>query len=165
MRLAISCAMVAIALGLAACGESSTTTTLAQGEAVTTKASNDGSLTTVTGANGDKAQFSSGAAIAAQLPATMPVYPGAKVTTSVSGSNATQKTVSVAFETNASIADVIDFYKKRAAAIGLGDVLSSTESGTTTFMAMKDQTMVQIIASSGKGSTEAQLTWAAPIAN
>jgi hypothetical protein len=155
MRLAVSCAMVVIALGLAACGQGNTTTTLAQSEAVTTAKSNDGALGAVSGANGDTAQ----------LPASMPIYPGARVTTSASGANATQKTVSVAFETNASIAEVLDFYRKRAAAIGLSDVLSSTESGTTTFMAMKDQTMVQIIVSSGTGWTAAQLTWAAPIAN
>jgi hypothetical protein len=165
MRLAVSCATFALALGLAACGQSNTTTTLAQGEAIAKAISKDGALTTITGANGDAAQFSNGAAVAAQLPASMPIYPGAKVTTGVSGANAAQKTVSVAFETNASIADVIDFYKKRAAAIGLSDVLSSSESGSTTFMAMKDQRMLQIIASSGNGSTAAQLTWAAPIAN
>ena len=163
MRVSISCVILAAAIAITACGPSNTTTTSTPGGTVTTTTSNDGSTTTVVGANGETAQFTSGGAGAVQLPETMPLYPGAKVTTSVSGANNSQKTISVAFETNASVDDVVAFYKQKAAALGLSDVLSSTESGSTMFMATKDETMVQIIASKGTSSTEAQLTWAAPL--
>ena len=163
MRFMISCAIIAVAFGLSACGQSNTTTTSTADGTVTTTTTNEGSTTTVVGANGETAQITSGGAGSVQLPESMPLYPGAKVTTSVSGGNTSQKTTSVAFETNATIDQVIAFYKQKAAGLGLTDVVSSSDGGTTMFMATKDETMVQIIASKGTSSTEAQLTWAAPV--
>jgi hypothetical protein len=160
MRLAL-CAVLAVGFGLAACGQSDTTISAPGG---TVSTSSDGSTTTVTGTNGEQAQFGNGSAAVAQLPDFLPIYPGAKVTTGLTGTNTTTKTGSIAFETSAAVADVIAFYKEKATAQGLPETLSSTDSGVATFMAVKDQVVIQIIASKGVNATEAQLTWALPLA-
>ena len=160
MRLAASTAMAAIALCLAACGQSETTTVSVPGGTVSTDAT--GSSLTVKGANGEVLQIGGGGDAAAQLPDTLPLFPGAKVTASVTGNNGTQKTISITFETSSAPGEVIAFYKDKAAALGLPETLSAADANSTTFMATKDQTMVMVVASKGESSTEAQLTWAAP---
>ena len=160
MRNSMIGTVLACALGLAACGQSETTFTTPDGS-VTATTSGDNGTTTITGPDGARVTFGAGAT-AADLPQSMPLYPGAKVTTSVAGSNGSQKTVSVAFQTNASVADVIAFYKGKAAALGLGETLNSSDTDSSTFMATKDQTSVIVIASKGTDGTEAQITWAEP---
>jgi hypothetical protein len=162
MRLTIGSAILVIGLGLAGCGQSSTTTVATPEGTVRTSA--DGSTTTLTGASGPSATFGAGAT-ATQLPDFLPLYPGAKVLSSINAPQAGMQGGSVAFETNASPAEVVTFYKQKAAAQGLAETLSSTETDGMTYMASKDQTMVQVIASKGTNSTEIVLSWTAPKAN
>jgi len=157
MRLSISKTIPALALALAACGPSENTIAVPGG---TVTQSTDGSTTTITATNGETTQISTGQAVA--LPASMPLFPGATVTTSITGGNETQKTISVAFDTSASVEEVIAFYKGKAAALGLAEALSSTESGVSTLVASKDQMSVIVAASKGTKGTEAQITWSAP---
>jgi uncharacterized lipoprotein YajG len=161
MRIAFP-AVTILVLALAACGQSDTTTVSTPDGTVTATSSDNGSTTTITGTDGATATIASGPNAKIDLPDSMPLYPGAKVTTSISGGNASQKTVSVAFETNAAVEQVIAFYKDKAAALGLMETLNANDSGSMTFMAVKDQTMVQVIASKGTEGTEAQITWASP---
>jgi hypothetical protein len=153
--------LLTLALGLAACGQSETSTVSTPGGTVTTRTTDGGATTTITGPDGSTAQITSGAGAKADLPDFLPLYPGATVTSSITGGNGTQKTVSVTFETNAAPAEVIAFYKEKAAAMGLGETLNADQGGVLSFMATKDQTLVQVLASKGTNATEAQLTWAA----
>ena len=162
MRQAVSSVLLAVAFGLAACGQSGTIVST-PGGTVTTSA--DGSTTTVTGPNGETAQFGAGAASAAQLPDFLPLYPGAKVLSSINAPQAGMQGGSVVFETNASPAEVVAFYKQRATAQGLNEALSSTDGSDMTYMAGKDQTMMQVIASKGTVATEIVLSWTAPRTN
>ena len=167
MRLTLTCAPLAIGLVLAACGPSSNTVTTAGGTVTTSNSADGGTVTTVKGANGEVVQIggdSNGAAVAA-LPGFLPLYPGAKVTASVSApdaANADMKSGSVAFDTNATVAEIIAFYKQKIASQGLTDALNNSDKESTMFMAMKDKSMVQVIASKGSDATNVVLSFTAP---
>jgi len=138
-----------------------TTTVRTAGGTVTTSA--DGSTTTVTGPNGQVAQFGAGPNVSAQLPDFLPLYPGAKVLSSVVTSpDVATRGGSVAFETAAPVSDVVNFYKEKAVAKGLTEVLNLSESDGMTYMASKDKMMIQVIATKGKEATAVVLSWTAP---
>ena len=161
MSFKLSSAILVMALGLAACGQSGTTVTTPSGTVTT---STDGSVTTVTGPDGVTASFGAGATVT-QLPDFLPLYPNAKVISSVNAPQAGTQGGSVAFETKASPAEVVAFYKQKVTARGLAETLTATEGDSMTYMASKDQTSVQILASKGTDATEIVLTWTAPRAN
>ena len=161
MRFVMVSAVFVCSLGMVSCGPSDNTIRTAGGT-VTTSA--DGSTTTVTGPNGQVVQFGAGAQVAnSQLPDFLPLYPGAKVSSSVvSSPDVTTRGGSVAFETTAPISDVVNFYKQKAVAQGLTEALNLSESDGMTYMASKDKTMIQVIATKGKESTAVVLSWTAP---
>jgi hypothetical protein len=161
MRRVTLSALVACSLGIASCGPSDTAVRTAGGTVTTSK---DGSTTTVTGPNGQVAQFGAGANVAnAQLPDFLPLYPGAKVSSSVVTSpDVTTRGGSVAFETAAPVSDVVKFYKDKAAARGLTEALNLSEADGMTYMASKDKTMIQVIATKGTQATAVVLSWTAP---
>jgi len=159
MRFTIFKAIPVVAFLLAACGPSGNTVAVPGGTVTT---SSDGSTTTVTGPNGEVATLGAGSANAAVLPDFMPLYPGATVMTSISGGNPTQKTVSVVFETQSPPADIIAFYKGKATELGLAETLNAADGDSMTYMAVKDQRSIIVVASKSQSSTEAQITWAAP---
>ncbi len=167
MRLTTCLTTLAIGLVLASCGPSSNTVTTAGGTVTTSNSTDGGTVTTVKGANGEVVQIggdSNGAATAA-LPGFLPLYPGAKVTASISApdaSNADMKSGSVAFDTKATVAEIIAFYKQKAAGQGLAEGLNTSDKDSTMFMAMKDKTMVQVIASKGSDATNVVLSFTAP---
>ena len=161
MSFKLSSAILLIGFGLAACGQSGTTVTTPSG---TVSTSADGSTTTVTGPDGVTATFGTGATTT-QLPDFLPLYPGAKVLSSINAPQAGMQGGSVAFETKASPAEVVAFYKQKVVAKGLAETLSATEGDSMTYMASKDQSSVQILASKGTDATEIVLSWTMPRAN
>ena len=75
--------LLTLALGLAACGQSETSTVSTPGSTVTTRTTDGGATTTITGPDGSTAQITSGAGAKADLPDFLPLYPGATVTSSI----------------------------------------------------------------------------------
>src|SRR5580765_5710648 len=80
MRNLVVIAMIATAASLAGCGKSDTKVYSTGKGSVAVSQSGD--HMTVTGSNGEKVEFGSGASATAKLPSYLPLYPGAKVTTS-----------------------------------------------------------------------------------
>jgi ABC-type glycerol-3-phosphate transport system substrate-binding protein len=108
-------ALAALAL-LAACSDASerTITDSESGESVTLRTADDPDA---------------GIAPPANLPAFAPIYPGAVVTTSVTGNPDEQKGM-VAFTTSDSEDAVIAFYRDKAKAAGLAEQAEMNMSGT-----------------------------------
>jgi ABC-type glycerol-3-phosphate transport system substrate-binding protein len=162
MGRALSSAVLAAVLGLAACGQNDTTTISTPEGNATATTSGDGNTVASTGASGQPSQTTPGSTEAAQLPDFLPLYPGAKVTTSFAAPDTTAQGGSVAFEANASPADIIAFYKQRAAAQGLREAISANNGDTMTYLATKEQMVVQVIVSKGTSATETVLSWTIP---
>ena len=72
----------------------------------------------VQGANGSHVKVTSGGGSAAALPAFLPMYPGATVTTSMVGGDANGGGGMVMLAVKAKPEDVINFYKLKATAAG-----------------------------------------------
>ncbi|MBV9992859.1 MAG: hypothetical protein JOZ72_16395 [Alphaproteobacteria bacterium] len=155
-------AVIAIgaALALSGCGKKDEKTVYSDGKN-TVSTSESGDHMTITGQNGDKAEFSSGASAAAKLPAYAPLYPGASVTSSFTGSGKDGSGGVVAFHTKAAPADVIAFYKDKTAAGGLAQSMNADMNGTLMFAASKDgdKTSISVTATKGTDGTDAQITW------
>ena len=84
MRNLVVIAMIAAAAGLAGCGKSDTKVYSNGKDSVAVSQSGD--HMTITGSNGEKVEIGSGASASAKMPSYLPLYPGAKVTSSFTGS-------------------------------------------------------------------------------
>ncbi len=95
------------------------------------------------------------------LPDYVPVYPGAKVQSSVVGAGDKGNGGSIVIQTNASIADVVAFYKQKAAASGFSETMNMASAGTTMFTAASSdkKKTIEVIASTSDGATHAQIVW------
>lgn len=163
MRKIFTVLMVGAALGLAGCGKKEEKTVYSDGQTTVTQTGNvagggDGHIT-VTGPNGEKAEYGTGAS--AKLPAYLPVYPGGTVTMSTSGSSASGSGGSTLIHTSAAPSDVIAFYKGKTAAHGMKDV-ATTEAGAMISYAAEDATQkesVSVIATKGADGTDVQIIW------
>ena len=82
MRRIVAVMMMGAALGLVGCGKTDTKT-YSDGKGNNVSVSNAGDHMTITGSNGEKVEFGTGAS--AKMPAYLPLYPGAKVTASFTG--------------------------------------------------------------------------------
>jgi hypothetical protein len=153
-------AMVALgaAVSLAACGKKDEKTVYSNGGATVTQSSS-GDHMTITGANGEKVEFGSGSS--AKMPSYLPLYPGANITASFSGQGKDGSGGVVTFHTGATPADVISFYKKKAAAAGMTEAMNMESGGTTLFTAAneKAKTTLSVSATKGTDGTDAQVTW------
>ena len=151
---------IGAALALAGCGKKDEKTVYTDGKN-TVSTSESGDHMTITGQNGEKVEFGSGASAAAKLPAYAPLYPGATVTSSFTGSGKDGSGGVVAFHTSAAPADVIAFYKDKTAAGGLTQSMNADMNGTLMFAAGKDndKTSISITATKAAGGTDTTITW------
>lgn len=150
--------MIGAAVSLAACGKKDEKTVYSDGQNTITQ-SGSGDHMTVTGSNGAKMEFGSGAS--AKMPSYLPLYPGAKITASFTGQGKDGAGGVVTFHTDAAPGDVIAFYKQKAAAAGMVDAMNMETGGTTMFAANNEKAKTQLSVSATKGSdgTDGQITW------
>jgi len=151
---------------LAGCGERNVERTVktADGSTVKVEQAADGDHAKITATSADgTTTFSAGAD--GKWPEKMadyaPAYPGAKVTTSMAGTSDDGTGGMVTFETSDSPQKVVDFYKPRAAAAGLGNVSNMDMNGTKIFGAGDEATgrTLSIQASVADGKTTAMLSY------
>lgn len=160
MRTTMIAAIAASAVALAGCGKHDTKTyTDSNGNSVSVSNSND--HMTITGSNGEKVEFGSGASATAKLPGYLPLYPGAKVTASFVGSGKDGSGGMVTFEAHATPGDIIAFYKSKVTGAGMAQTVAMEMGATTTYAAGNDATKqsVSISATKGDDATTVQLTW------
>ena len=161
MRKFVIIAMIATAAGLSGCGKSATKVYTNGKDSVAV--SNNGDHMTITGNNGAKVEFGSGTNATAKMPSYLPLYPGAKVTTSITGSDAHGSGGMVAFQVAAGAEDVVNFYKQKTTEAGMAQAMSAQMGDTTTYVAANDKTKqsVSISATKGGDGTTVQITWGA----
>lgn len=161
------------ALVLTACGskEPETTITAADGSKVTVTGDNDGDKgggsfkMETTGPDGQT--VSSIAGEGATWPSTAPdyaaAYPGARITSVVEGNSDGKAGGMATFETNDSPAEVIAFYKSRAATAKLGRVTNISADAMTMFNAGDDASdrSVMVQATLNEGKTMGSVTFSA----
>lgn len=99
----------------------------------------------------------------ARIPDFVAIYPGGKVqsTTVSAGKDGNGGTVS--FQTTASPATVIAWYKEKTASEGLSKAIDMDMGGTTMFTAHADgdRKTLQVVAASAGGGAQVQVNWAA----
>lgn len=158
MRILIVAAMVGAAFGLVACGKNDSKNSDGSGSV---SVSGSGDHLSMTGSNGEKVEIGTGAS--AKLPAYMPMYPGGTVTSSFSGSGKDGSGGVVVFHVNAAPAQIIAFYKQKAAAAGMADTMNAEMGATSTYVASNDKTKQSLSVSATKGAdgSDVQLTWGA----
>lgn len=152
-----------VLLGLAACGGEKTERAIATPDGkMKIEQNGDSGKIIATTANGT-ATFSAGGANAwpAQTAPYAPAYPGATVTASFSGNSGEGDGGMVTFTTPDSPDKVIDFYKARAEAEGLGKVSNLDFNGTKMFGAGDDASgrTLSVQTSTEQGKTTAAITY------
>jgi len=160
---------VALSLGIclvaAGCGQKSdqnkTTTIAGNGGSVVYSGNGDHMVIKSTNGNAT-VEYSSTGMVHANMPDFAPLYPGAKVTSSVSGTNTNSNGGSgamVTFTVPASQSDVIAFYKQKAGAAGLGETMNMDQGNTMMFVAGKEKKSLQVVATKTDSGTQAQVIW------
>jgi hypothetical protein len=97
----------------------------------------------------------------AKLPDFVALYPGGKVTSTAINSSKDGTGGSVIFESNASPATVIAWYKQKAAGEGLAKAIDMDMGGTTMFTANADngKKTLQVIAAAAGSGARVQVNW------
>ena len=103
----------------------------------------------------------SGPGQAAPTPGFAPVYPGATVQQAVTGAGGSGSGGLVTFRTAAGVEQVIGFYRQRAAAAGLANVVATQTGAGQSITAGKQgsEQGLQVTATPDKGETYVVLTW------
>ena len=155
-RLSLIATAGLVALSLAGCGKKPESAA-----AVATAPGAPAINYTVKGANGETAHFATGAAVNVNLPSYAPLYPGAVVDASMTGSGGSGAGGTVMFHTGAKPADIIAFYQAKATTAGLGKTFASQSGDAQTFTAGKEggNEGLQIVASPSNGSTAVEIIW------
>jgi hypothetical protein len=111
----------------------------------------DGTATMDVNANGG---------VHASMPDFAPLYPGAKVTSSLAGTGANgTKSAQVVFAVSAAPSDVIAFYKQKSDAAGLVQSVNATVNDSMMFEAGKDKKSIVVTATKGTGVTQVSIAW------
>jgi hypothetical protein len=99
----------------------------------------------------------------ANLPDFVAVYPGSKVTTSVVGAGNDGNGGMMVVQTNASVADVIAFYKQKASSAGFSETMNMNMGTETMFSSQSSdkKKSLSVVATTSNGATSAQVTWGA----
>ncbi len=157
MRRIFTVVMIGAAIGLVGCGKTDTKT-YSDGKGNNVSVSNAGDHMTITGSNGEKVEFGTGAS--AKMPSYLPLYPGAKVTASFSGQGKTAR-AACRLHAAATPADIIAYYKQKAASAGMADTMNMDAGGTMTYMASneKAKTTLSVSATKGSDGSDGQVTW------
>jgi len=180
MQRNISLLVLAAALALAGCDQgknvtikdkNGSVTVSANGQHITVHSDNgkDGEVTingngtnyTVRSSEGNSTVEvnTKGVNVSGRLPAFVNIYPGAKVISSVNGGGSHNGGGTVAFETGATPAAVIGFYKEKAAASGFQQNLDANDAGSLIYSATSGTKTIQVLASKDSSGTHAQVTW------
>jgi len=159
MRTIIAATIAATAIGLVGCGKSDTKVYSNGKDSVAVSQSGD--HMTVTGSNGEKVEFGNGVTATANMPSYLPLYPGAKVTASFTGSGKDGSGGVVTFSANAAPADIINFYKPKLTTAGMAQTASMEMGATTTYVAANEASKrsVSVSATKSGDGTTVQLTW------
>jgi hypothetical protein len=159
---------LAIVLALAGCDQNhseasrdSKTVTIAGGNGGTVTISGNGQHYAMKSSNGNQTVEVNTNGSASGLPNFVPVFPGAKVQSSVVGSGGGGNGGSLVIEADAPVGAVIAFYKHKTENEGLGQTMYMQTGGSTLFAAGTGKKAVQIVASADNGGTRAQITWSA----
>jgi len=96
-----------------------------------------------------------------KLPDYVAVYPGGKVRATTIGAGKDGNGGTLSFETAASPAAVIAWYKEKAASEGLSKAIDMNMGGTTMFTANADggKKTLQVIAASSSSGAQVQVNW------
>ena len=155
-RVSVILAVGLVAL-LAGCGKKAATT-------VVTAPGAPAMNYTIKDSNGQTAHITTGAASAVNLPSYAPLFPGAVVDASMTGSGGSGAGGTVMFHTAAKPADVIAFYQQKTSAAGLGKTFASQSGDAQTFAAGKQDSEegIQVVATGAAGAaTSVQIVWSA----
>jgi len=151
--------MIGTAVALAACGKKDEQKTVYSDGTNTVTQTGSGDHMTITGSNGEKVEFGSGAS--AKMPSYLSLYPGAKITSSFTGQGKDGGGGVVTFHAGAAPAQIIAFYKQKAAAAGMSEAMNMETGGTTMFAANNDKakTSLSVTATKAADGADAQVTW------
>jgi len=154
-------------------GENGTMTISANGQDFTMKASDNksgnftmsgnGSHFTIKATDGKQNVVinTTGGDANAKLPDFVTVYPGGKVKSTTISAGKDNVGDSLSFETTASPATVIAWYKQKASNEGLSKAIDMNMGGTTMFTANADggKKSLQVIAASSGAGAQVQINW------
>jgi predicted small lipoprotein YifL len=158
MRKTFALVTIAAAVALAGCGKKDQKVyTDDKGNSMSV--SNTGDHMTITGNNGEKVEYGTGSNV--KMPDYLPLYPGATVTTSMTGQGKDGSGGFVVFHAAAQPADIIAFYKQKAGAAGMADALNMQTGNSMTYMASndKEKKSLSVTATKAADGTDAQVTW------
>ncbi len=148
-RLAVVIAVLAMSMALAACDQGAKaekTTDTKKSEEGKVKATREGEKIKITGEEGEIVIDPNGAELPEHWPDDIPVFPKAKVTSSVEGAGAANM-VMVVFETNKAVSEAKDFYKAELPKQGW-KINNEVEAGETFVLAAsKDARAVSVTVS------------------
>jgi hypothetical protein len=162
MRVAVVASFLGAILAVAACGQksdSNKTVTISGNNGKVTISGNSQQMTMKSDDGKTTVEYNTDGLGHADMPAFAPLYPGAKVLSSVASAGNGGKGAMVAFTVAAAPSDIVAFYKQKASAAGLVETLNATEAGGMTFMASKDKMMVEVIATKSADGAQVQVIW------
>ncbi|HEY1614238.1 MAG TPA: hypothetical protein VGF97_11150 [Rhizomicrobium sp.] len=93
------------------------------------------------------------------LPGFVPVYPGAKVVSSVVGAGGNGKGGTFVIEAGAPVDAVIGFYKGKMKSQGFSETMSLQSGASTMFSSGSGKKSIEVVASASEGGTRAQIVW------
>ncbi len=152
---------LALLLALAGCGqkhEQSKTVTV-NGSNGSVTISGNGEHYAMKSSNGNETVEVNTSGAVSGLPGFVPVFPGAKVQSSVIGSGGNGNGGTIVIETSAPIDAVIGFYRRKTQGEGLGQTMFMQTGGSTMFAAGTGKKTIEVIASTDNGNTRAQVIW------
>jgi hypothetical protein len=170
MRISVAVLSFGVCLAVASCGRSDNgkTVVYSNGNGTVTASQNgDQEHVVVHSATGAATMdYSANGMTHMTMPDFAPLYPGAKVTSSLNESAATGGGALVVFTTTSSPSDVIAYYKQKATAAGLTPTLDMTAGDTMTFIANTPNSVttankkaLQVSASKSSDVTQVSMTF------
>jgi hypothetical protein len=164
-----SFAMLLAALALAACGKSDKDSShvVISGKdgdvTITSNGTSNGEHVTMKGADGKSTVEINAGGMGAnvKLPDFVPLYPGAKVQSSVTGTGNGGSGGTYVFDTSAAPADVVAFYKAKSTAAGFAETLNIANGQGITFVASaaSGKKSIQVVAVKGDNGSHVQVIW------
>ncbi len=161
MRAAFVALSLSVCVAVAGCGKSSEHTYATKDGNVTVTNSGAAEHMTVNSANGAATiDFNANGGVQTTMPDFAPLYPGAKVTSSVVANNPNgTKGAQVAFTVTAPPSDVIAFYKKNVDSAGLPQTMNMSQGDTMMLMAGKDKKSLAVTVSKQDSGSQVVLIW------
>lgn len=161
MRTAVVALSVGICFVAAGCGQKSNTktVTIAGKDGNVTVSGNDQHMVIKSENGNATVEYSAQGMVHANMPDYAPLYPGAKVSSSVSSNGNNSSGAMVTFSVSAAPADVVAFYKQKAHAAGFSDTMNTATDNSMAFIATKDKKTLEVVASKSSDGTQAQVIW------